>query len=109
MDEFRAALWRAISTDFPANAEALQPAGAGNIVISWNLPSEGRPNRQSREISIHFDRAVMRVVEATDDVRRELVASGVARFVARSVTNANYEPMEERETLVIHVDDRALD
>ena len=109
MDDLRTSLWDAIRAYLPAHAEAVQPEGAGNLVISWTLPTESRPNRQSREISVHFDRAVMRVVIATDDVRRELVAKAVARFVDRVLKQAAYDPMEEGETLVVHVDDRALE
>lgn len=93
----------------PPNAEAVQPEGRINLVISWTLPTEDRPNRQSREISIRFDRAVSRVMEASDADRRLLVADRVAAFVRRALVAGRYAELEELPTFIVDVDDRALE
>lgn len=109
MDEIRAVLWNAISVHLPANAEAVQRQGQTNLIISWTLPAEGRPNRQSREISVRFDQAVSRVMEVSDDVRQRLVAERVASFVRRVLAAGNYDELEELPPFIIDVDDLALE
>ena len=109
MDKIRTVLWNAIRAHLPPNAEALQPEGQTNLIISWTLPTEERPNRQSREISVRFDRAVSRVMEASDDARQGLVAERVAAFVRRVLVAGRYDPLEELQPFIVHVDDRALE
>jgi len=109
MDEIRTVLWNAIRAQLPDNAEAVQPHGRTNLVISWTLPTDDRPNRQSREISVRFDRAVSRVMESSDDARRRLVAERVAAFVHRVLAAGNFDELEEVPPAIIDVDDRALD
>jgi hypothetical protein len=109
MDQIRTVLWTAIRAHLPPNAEAVQRQGQTNLIISWTLPTEERPNRQSREISVRFDRAVSRVMEASDDARQRLVAERVAAFVRRVLVASRYDPLEELPSLIIEVDDRALE
>ena len=109
MDAIRSILWDAIRVYLPANAEALQPDGRTNLVISWTLPTEERPNRQSREISLRFDRAVSRVMEVSDDARRRLVAERVAAFVKRALAAGRYSELDELPPFITDVDDRALE
>jgi len=48
-------------------------------------------------------------MEASDDARQRLVAERVAAFVRRVLVASRYDPLEELPSLIIEVDDRALE
>ena len=56
-----------------------------------------------------FDKAAKRVIGATDVERRELVSKSIGKLVERVLTQAAGEAMDNREVVVVNVDDLALD
>jgi hypothetical protein len=110
MDELHVALWREIGKVLPSNAEAVQPEGHGNLIVSWRLPEEGRLNRQSREISIRFTSPVMGVLSDADEARLPDLARKVARAVRRALAVGKYEEArDDLPSFVVFVDDEVLD
>ena len=101
------ALWEAMRSHFPGNAEIRMIAGY-KLSVSWSMPEDGRPNRRSREIVIVPTRDVIEALLAADAMRRSQIAERAADTVGRSMSAysaTSSEPLSFR----IHVDTEALD
>lgn len=114
MDGLRASLWLEIRNIFPEGAEAWQPDGRGSLEVSWHLPSEGRPERRSREVSIRFQEPVVAVLKARfrafGDVGLVSIAPRISTVVRRTLATGHYDAEQaDRVPFLAYVGAEVLD